>query len=174
LKDWKRNSKKSKSIKKERGETERLMNNKNSFMKEWWTILAGEIAVSLLTVCVYLAIGQFSYRVVTGVILGSAVIILNFLFLYLSMNRAIDNYMELRGDKEMTEEEAEKFAKENAMMIQNATKLSYIIRTFTMMGALVLALLLDWFDVIATVVPLLAFRPILIVSQLIGKKKGEG
>ena len=150
------------------------MNNKNSFMKEWWTIFAGEIAVSVLTVCVYLAIGQFSYRVVTGVILGSAVIILNFLFLYLSVNRAIDNYMELRGDKEMTEEEAEKFAKENAMMIQNATKLSYIIRTFTMMGALVLALLLDWFDVIATVVPLLAFRPILLVSQLIGKKKGEG
>lgn len=150
------------------------MNNKNSFMKEWWSILAGEIVVSLLTVCVYLFIGQFTYRVVTGVILGSAVIILNFLFLYLSMNRAIDNYMELRGDKEMTEEEAEKFAKENAMMIQNATKLSYIIRTFTMMGALVLALLLDWFDVIATVVPLLAFRPILIVSQLIGKKKGEG
>ena len=41
-------------------------------------------------------------------------------------------------------------------------------------AALVLALLLDWFDVIATVVPLLAFRPILLVSQLMGKKKGEG
>ena len=150
------------------------MNDKNSFLKEWWMVFAGEIIVSILTVCVYLAIGQFSYRVVTGVILGSAVIILNFLFLYLSVNRAIDNYMELRGDKEMTEEEAEKFAKENAMMIQNATKLSYVIRTFTMMGALVLALLLDWFDVIATVVPLLAFRPILLVSQLMGKKKGEG
>ena len=150
------------------------MNDKNSFLKEWWMVFAGEIIVSILTVCVYLAIGQFSYKVVTGAILGSAVIILNFLFLYLSVNRAIDNYMELRGDKEMTEEEAEKFAKENAMMIQNATKLSYVIRTFTMMGALVLALLLDWFDVIATVVPLLAFRPILLVSQLMGKKKGEG
>ena len=150
------------------------MNNKNSFLKEWWIIVAGEIAVSLITVAVYLLIGQFSYRVVTGVILGSAVIILNFLFLYISVNRAVDNYMELRGNREMTEEEAEKFAKDNAMMIQNATKLSYVIRTFTMMGALVLALLLDWFDVIATVVPLLAFRPILLVSQLIGKKKGEG
>ncbi|MBE6610610.1 MAG: hypothetical protein E7634_08070 [Ruminococcaceae bacterium] len=150
------------------------MNNKNSFLKEWWIIVAGEIAVSLITVAVYLLIGQFSYRVVTGVILGSAVIILNFLFLYISVNRAVDNYMELRGNREMTEEEAEKFAKDNAMMIQNATKLSYVIRTFTMMGALVLALLLDWFDVIATVVPLLAFRPILIASQLLSKKKGEG
>ena len=82
--------------------------------------------------------------------------------------------MALRGDKEMTEEEAEKFAKENAIIIQNATKLSYVIRTFTMMAALVVALLLDWFDVIATVVPLLAFRPVLFVSQLLGKKKGEG
>ena len=122
---------------------------------------------------VFLLIGQFSYRVVTGVILGSAVIILNFLFLYISVNRAVDNYMELRGNKEMTEEEAEKFAKDNAMMIQNATKLSYVIRTFTMMGALVAALLLDWFDVIATVVPLLAFRPVLFASQLLSKKKGE-
>ena len=82
--------------------------------------------------------------------------------------------MALRGDKEMTEEEAEKFARENAIIIQNATKLSYFIRTFSMMAALVVALLLDWFDVIATVVPLLAFRPVLFVSQLLTKKKGEG
>ena len=150
------------------------MNNKNSFLKEWWAIVAGEVVVSVITVAVFFLIGQFSYRVVTGVILGSAVIILNFLFLYISMNRAIDNYMALRGDKEMSDEEAEKFAKDNAIIIQNATKLSYIIRTFTMMAALVAALLLDWFDVIATVVPLLAFRPVLFASQLLSKKKGEG
>ena len=136
--------------------------------------MAGEVVVSVITVAVFFLIGQFSYRVVTGVILGSAVIILNFLFLYISMNRAIDNYMALRGDKEMSDEEAEKFAKDNAIIIQNATKLSYIIRTFTMMAALVAALLLDWFDVIATVVPLLAFRPVLFASQLLSKKKGEG
>jgi hypothetical protein len=150
------------------------MNNKNSFLKEWWAIVAGEVIVSVITVAVFFLIGQFSYRVVTGVILGSAVIILNFLFLYISMNRAIDNYMALRGDKEMSDEEAEKFAKDNAIIIQNATKLSYIVRTFTMMAALVAALLLDWFDVIATVVPLLAFRPVLFASQLLSKKKGEG
>ena len=82
--------------------------------------------------------------------------------------------MALRGDKEMTEEEAEKFAKENVMIIQNATKLSYLVRTFSIVAALILALILDWFNVIATVIPLLVFRPILMLSQFFGKKKGEG
>ena len=136
--------------------------------------MLGEIIVSALTVGVYLFIGQYSYKVLTGVILGSAVIILNFLFLYVSMNRAVDNYMALRGDKEMTEEEAEKFAKENAMIIQNATKLSYLVRTFSMVAALIVAMISKHFDVIATIVPLLAFRPILLGSQLFNKKKGEG
>ena len=174
MKISKKNKKQRKKPRIERTVSKELMNNKNSFLKEWWTIVVGELAVSVITVLVFLLIGQFSYRVITGVILGSAVIILNFLFLYISMNKAIDNYMALRGDKEMTEEEAEKFARDNAVIIQNATKLSYIIRTFSMLIALVVALLLDWFDIIATVVPLLAFRPVLFASQLLGKKKGEG
>ena len=155
-------------------EIKKQMENKNSFLKEWWIIVLGEIIVSALTVGVYFAIGKYTYKVLTGVILGSAVIILNFLFLCISVNKAIDNYMALRGDKEMTEEEAEKFAKENVMIIQNATKLSYLVRTFSIVAALILALILDWFNVIATVIPLLVFRPILMLSQFFGKKKGEG
>ena len=150
------------------------MDNKNSFLKEWWLIVLGEIIVSALTVGVYFAIGKYSYKVLTGVILGSAVIIFNFLYLCVSVNKAIDNYIALRGDKEMSEEEADKFAKDNAMIIQNATKLSYLIRTFSMIAALVVAMVTKQFDVIATVVPLLAFRPILIGSQFFTKKKGEG
>ena len=48
--------------------------------------MLGEIIVSALTVGVYFAIGKYTYKVLTGVILGSAVIILNFLFL-------IDNFL---------------------------------------------------------------------------------
>ena len=136
--------------------------------------MLGEIIVSALTVGVYFAIGKYSYKVLTGVILGSAVIIFNFLYLCISVNKAIDNYIALRGDKEMSEEEADKFAKDNAMIIQNATKLSYLIRTLSMVAALIVAMVTKQFDVIATVVPLLAFRPILIGSQFFTKKKGEG
>ena len=44
-------------------------------------ILLGEIIVSLIIVGIYLLIDKFTYKVVTGVVLGSAVTVLNFLFL---------------------------------------------------------------------------------------------
>lgn len=146
--------------------------DKRSLFSNFGYIVIGEIIVSVITVGVFLLFDKFSYKVVTGVILGSAVIIFNFLFLAISVSRAVDQFMRLRGDKEMSEEEAQKFAQENSMLIQNATKLSYLIRTFTMLLALILAMLLGVFDVIATVVPLLAFRPILMAGELLTKKKG--
>jgi hypothetical protein len=79
--------------------------------------------------------------------------------------------MELRGEGEMDDEEAEKFAAEHAMEFQNISKLSFIIRTFTMLGALVVAFLTKQFDVVATVIPLLCFQPILIISQSLKNKR---
>ena len=57
--------------------------------------------------------------------------------------------------------------------VGSTQKLSYVIRTFTMLGALVLAFLSGWFNVIATAVPLLLFQPILIASQNVARKRGE-
>ena len=135
----------------------------------------GELIVALLVILGFLAAqglgyGQFSYRVITGSLLGGLVTILNYVFLILSVNSAIDNYLALRGNREMSDEEAEKFAAEHAMPVQNAIKTSFIIRTVSMLLALVVAFLLDWFDPIATAVPLLAFRPLLTAIEIIKGK----
>lgn len=149
------------------------MQNKGSAAKQIIALSLGEVIVSAAVCLVYFLLGQFSYTVITGVLLGSLVTIANFILLTVSVNRAIDKYLELRGTREMDEEEAEKFAETHAMAVQNAATRSFLIRTVSMLATFVLAFLMtDWFAPIATVVPLLAFRPILYVLELM-KKKGE-
>ena len=134
-----------------------------------------ELAVSALVIVGFLvadmaSAAEFSYRIITGAALGALVTILNYVFLTLSVNRAVNNFIALRGDREMTDEEAESFANENSAPIQNAIKLSFIIRTATMLIALVIGFLLDVFNPIATAIPLLAYRPLLYVVESIKGK----
>ena len=137
-------------------------------------ILFGEIVVSLLTVGVFALIGKFDYTVIAGVALGSAVTVANFAVLTFSVNRAVDKYLTLRGEREMSDEEAEAFASKHAMDVQNAATRSFMIRTFSMLATLVAAFLLtSWFSPIATAVPLLMFRPVLYVTELITKKRDK-
>ena len=146
------------------------MKNKIAPFIETLIILLGELAVSLIICAVYLALGEFSYKVPLGALLGSAVTVLNFLFLSITTNRAFDKIVEARGTAEFSDEEAEKFAKDHQAELSSAVKLSFIVRTLTMLAALVIAFLLDWFDPIATVIPLLMLRPILSLQALIKTK----
>lgn len=154
------------------------MENKSSGAKQIVALATGEIIVSAIVCLVYFLIGQlssyqFSYKVFTGVLLGSTVTVANFIFLTVSVNRAIDRYLEIRGTREMDDEEAEKFASEHAVAVQNAATRSFIIRTVTMLAALVVAFMLEWFEPLATVIPLLMFRPILYAIELIKKKRDK-
>ena len=145
------------------------MNNKNKlslYIDTVWLALGEAIVAALISV-VFLLIGKFNYSVVTGAILGGAVTVLNFFILSVGVNRAINQFVEERGNKEMDEEEADKYAKEHGMMVQNAMMKSYMLRMFLMIGALVLAGIPGWFDIIATVIPLLMYRPILYVVEFI-------
>ena len=155
------------------------MNNKSKlslYIDTVWLAIGEAIVAALISV-VFLLIGKFSYQVVTGAILGGAVTVLNFLILSVGVNRAINNFVKERGDKEMDEEEADKYAKEHGMAVQNAMMKSYMLRMFLMIGALVLAGITGWFDIIATVIPLLMYRPILYVTEFIktkmSAKRGE-
>ncbi len=137
---------------------------------EIFTLIIGEIIASIITVGVYLIIGKFDYKVITGVSLGTVVTVLNFLYLSISTTRAIDRFLMLKGEREMTEEETAAFVAEHQAKIQNTIKLSYIIRTLTMLVALVVAFLTKQFALIATLVPLLLFRPITMVAAMIKRK----
>ena len=139
--------------------------------KETFVVLLGEIILSAATVLVYLLLGYFDYTVLTGLLLGSAVTVFNMFALSFAVNRQINKFLRLRGSREMTDEEAEAFAAEHAASIQLAARGSYILRIATMVAALVLALVLsESFDVIATVIPLLAYRPIIYAAELIKLK----
>ncbi len=141
-------------------------------------ISVGEIIVSALTAAVYLTVdkitgnGAFSYRVITGAALGTAVVIANYLFLTVSVDRALKKVMALRPEGEMTEEEIIEFSEKNQGIIKNAAAASYIVRTLSMLAVfiLVFTLLKEWFAVVATLVPLLAFRPIVMIGEFFRKR----
>lgn len=141
----------------------------NKFPKKEFIILSvGEAICVLVTTLAFLGVSLlgisqfvFSYKVVTGALLGAVVMLLNFLFLSVSVNKAVDEYIALRGDKEMSDEDAEAFAAKNSMLIQNAVKKSFIVRVVSIAVSLVVAFLLDWFHPLATIVPILAYQPIL-------------
>ena len=151
------------------------MNKDKSYLKEVFLLALGEAVVSALVVlgffvCDLVFETGFSYRVFTGVLLGAVVTVGNYLALVISVNRQIEKYLTLRGNREMTDEEAEKFTAEHSMRIQNAMRASYIVRTVSMLAALVLAFLLEWFSPIAAAIPLLAYRPILTVCELVRRR----
>jgi uncharacterized membrane protein len=139
-------------------------------------LLIGELLVAALTVGVYLllkelsVIEKFSYTVITGGLLGALVATLNFFILSLSVNRAISLYINGRGKEEMSDEEASKYALENGARVKAAVAKSYYLRTAIMIGTLVLAMLWDFVDPLATVMPLLGYRPVLYVTELIKTK----
>lgn len=173
------------------------MNQENRIpMRELLFIIGGEIITSLVTIAVYLAIGRFDYTVVTGALLGSLVIILNFIFLTVSVNRAFDRVLEgasfpaeakptaaepvsetkeddADGEDESSEQEDEiaRFARENEGKLSAAIRISYILRTVSMLGALVIAIITKKFDIIALVIPLFMQRPLLTISALTKKNK---
>ena len=151
------------------------MNIKNKLSEYIDTVLLaiGELIVAVLVSLVFLLFGKFSYKVVTGALLGGAVMVMNLFILSLSLNRAIRRYMADRGDKEMTEEESDAYAKEHGMVVNNAMVKSMLIRVAVMIGVLVLAMISKQFSPLATVIPLLMYRPILYVTEIIKFKLQE-
>lgn len=142
-------------------------------------ILVGEAVVALITAGVFFLLDilgtgiKLDYTVWLGLLLGSVVTVANFLILAITVNRAVNKALEKRPPGEMTDEEAAAFAEENRASVQLAAAGTYILRTLLMLGALVGAFLLGGvFNVVATLVPLIMYRPIIFVSEFFRKKGG--
>ena len=147
----------------------------NRYTSVLWLLLA-ELAVSAIVIGVYalfiflwphaVIYDAVFYKVITGSALGVAATVINFFALCYSVNRAIDKYMDKRGEGEMDEEEAAKFANENAMKVQNEVTKSYLLRMLILVGACCL-LFTKQFDVIAVVIPMLLQRPLIVLIERI-------
>ena len=153
---------------------------KNKFpIAETLIVTGGELIAAAITCFIIIAIRgwEVHYSIFTGSALGIAVMIANFIFLIKSTNTALDRAMAERENREYTEEEAEEFAKKHKAKIALVSRVSYILRTATMIGALVVAFLIkdgmgeNVFNVIATLVPLIAFYPIIFVTQIILQRR---
>ena len=150
------------------------MKKNNLPLFEVAALIIGEALVSLAVIIIFILLKKFSYQVVFGTLLGTAVTLINFAILSATANRAIDRAMQNRPEGELDEDEAAEFASKNQNQLQNAMRVSYLIRTATMVATLVLAFLLkDVFHVIATVIPLIAFQPIIAVSTILKRRVGK-
>lgn len=145
----------------------------NRYTSVFWLLLA-EAAVSAIVIGVFaLIIFVFPdllfyetefYKVITGSVLGVAATVINFFTLCYTVNRAVDKYMTERGETEMDEEEAARFANENAAKVQAEVTKSYLLRMLILVAACAL-LFTKQFDVIAVVVPMLVQRPLIVLIE---------
>lgn len=138
---------------------------------EIFLLALGELIVSSVIIGVFLLMRKFTPSVVFGALLGSCVVILNFIWLSISVNRAIDRALAERPCGELDDEALAAFTAKHTAAVQNASKLSYVIRTATTLVTLILAFLLDdVFNVIATLIPLLMLTPILTIGEFIKRR----
>lgn len=160
------------------------MENKNklsAYIDTVW-LAVGEVVIGVLVTLGFIiakALGAevVIYKAITGALLGGAVTVVNFLILSVAINRAVSSYVSEIGEEKMDDEEAEKYAKEHGTAVQNAMTKSYLLRMFLMIGSLVLAMISGWFSPVATVIPLIMYRPVLytvefIKTKLNGKRGG--
>ncbi len=134
-------------------------------------LAVGELLVSLLTVGGFFLFDAWDFRVLVGVLVGALVSVLNFLMLSFTVSRAVKRVMAERGDREMTDEEAAVFAAAHTGEIQKSVRSSYIIRQTLLLLILVIPLIFKVANVLAAAIPLLLFRPILMVREAFRNKK---
>lgn len=136
----------------------------------------GEIIVAALVCVGFIAVDmltkyEISYiQVILGAILGAAVIIGNHAWLTLTVDGEIKKYLQKRGSKEMSEEEADAFTKQHTASIQKAISLSSIVRTVSIFAVLILAFITKWFNPLATAIPMFAMRFVIMATEMIRSK----
>ena len=146
-----------------------LQNKNTSSWRDVYLLALGELIVSLVTVGVFFLLGRLNWQVWSGCLVSSAVTVLNFFILTLSVTRAVDRVMAgYSGAK--SEEETEAFVNSHVGEIQKSVKATYLLRQILLVAILVSVLLLKWANVIATAIPLLMYRPVLMAVQLLGNK----
>lgn len=143
--------------------------NTSSPLLDLVPLITGE-AVVVAIVCIgFIAVhflGFYSLRLssILGALLGAAVILVNHAVLIFSIDKQINKFIDNRPSGEMTEEEISAYAKKQSMSISNAMKISFVIRTVSMLATLVVAFLIpNMFNPIAAAIPMFAFRPLLSV-----------
>ena len=148
---------------------------KGSLLSDLVPMITGESVVVAL-VCIgfiiihFLGLYEYSLSVVLGALLGAAVMVINYAILILAVDKEIKRFIENRPEGEMSEEDAHLYAKKQMNSVQNAMKISSIIRLASIVATLVVAFITGWFNPVAAAIPMFAFRFILTASEMIKSK----
>ncbi|MBR4864593.1 MAG: ATP synthase subunit I [Oscillospiraceae bacterium] len=132
------------------------MDSKKIVLRETAVIAVGELICAALMLCVYAALGYFKLSVLWSALGGCAIMTVNHFFMSATVCLAADRAE--RGEVDAA---------------KKSVQLSSTVRLICMGLALFVGIQLGA-DVIALVLPLAFVRPILMVSELFGKKGENG
>lgn len=128
------------------------MKNINPAIKNMTSYIAlATLIMSALMEAVFLIIGRWDLPVLFGNLLGAGVGILNFFLMGLGLQKALDK--------------DEKDAKATVAF-------SHTMRFFLLALVLILAAVLDWFNLLAVVISLIMPTAAVYMSAMVSKKKG--
>ena len=134
---------------------------KELLLSAFLLLLLSALVISGFLIADFIKDGLFSYKVITGALLGSLVAFINFWILSLTVDRVLAKIAIERGTAEMSEEEEKAFVEKYTAQVQITMAKSLGFRMILMIAILVLALLSKQFNVIATVIPLALQKPII-------------
>lgn len=147
--------------------------------KETLRIAAGTILLSVLMVAVFLILGYFDSAVLLGALLGTAVTILNFFLLGLSVQRASEKMKDVHfpsyeeADAELKEGEEEPPVPESPEMTQakRGMQLAYTGRMMLVVATGIVALATPAINPVAALVPFLFPRIIIFIYGIFHKEE---
>ena len=126
------------------------MESRKSVIKQTLRFALGILGGAVITVLIYLAIGKFSAKVVIGAAVGTLISVGNFFFMCVSLINATESEID-------------------STRVVAKARGGYMLRMLAIAALLILAIKSGYCDVIATIVPLLLMRPVLMLEEFFGK-----
>lgn len=121
-------------------------------IKETQYIAFWVILFSVLMQVIFLLTGKWNYTVLMGNLWGASLMILNFFFMGISVQKAV----------EKDENDA-----------KNVMKVSHSVRTFALFLGAILGVLLPWMSTVAVIIPFIFPRIAILIRPLCDKKSKE-
>ena len=118
-------------------------------LRETRNLLIGLLIVSIIVNFIYVGLGKWDYTVLTGALLGTLAATVNFFLLGLTVQQATEH-----------NNDPKKYAHR-----------SYGLRMILMMGLLICGVLLPYFNVLATLLPVLFSTPLILLLRVLFMRK---
>ena len=126
------------------------MNERDSVIKQTLRFALGILIGVIVMLFVYLVINKFTVKVALGAVVGTMVAVGNFFFMCVSLTNATRSEVDVGA-------------------AANKARGGYFLRLLTIAGILIIAIKSGYCDVLATTIPLLLVRPVLMLEEFFMK-----